>query len=281
VKLRIETTAMDALMVRLFDTIDETNMAWVIAANQALRNAFGPALIDLVPSYTTLLVHYDCQQLNHVEAHGLINKALCGLTPADTQAGELHDIPVWYDESVGPELSIVSKRAGLSVDALVEQHCHHDYCVFALGFAPGYGFMGLVDEALATPRLKTPRRNVAAGSVGIADRQTAIYPLLSPGGWISKCGLASILPSCENAYLQMGDDGVLSLLDSDGELEWKIDGAVCKSDECTHGLEMKEDSHIAIGGKKIQWVNVKKDADDISPWPFAEEPNLKVIHARK
>jgi KipI family sensor histidine kinase inhibitor len=183
VKLRIETTAMDALMVRLFDTIDETNMAWVIAANQALRNAFGPALIDLVPSYTTLLVHYDCQQLNHVEAHGLINKALCGLTPADTQAGELHDIPVWYDESVGPELSIVSKRAGLSVDALVEQHCHHDYCVFALGFAPGYGFMGLVDEALATPRLKTPRRNVAAGSVGIADRQTAIYPLLSPGGW--------------------------------------------------------------------------------------------------
>lgn len=180
---RIETTAMDALMVRLFDTIEESNMAWVIAADQALRHTFGPALIDLVPSYTTLLVHYDCQQVNHAEALRLINKALSGLTPVDTQAGELHDIPVWYDESVGPELPLVAERAGISVDELIKQHCNHDYCVFALGFAPGYGFMGLVDEVLATPRLKTPRRKVTAGSVGIADRQTAIYPLLSPGGW--------------------------------------------------------------------------------------------------
>ncbi len=183
IKIRIETAAMDALMVRLFDTIDEANMAWVIAADQALRGAFGATLIDLVPSYTTLLVHYDCQQMNHAEALGLINKMLSGLEPADTQAGELHDIPVWYDESVGPELPLVAKRAGLSVNELIEQHCNHDYCVFALGFAPGYGFMGLVDESLAAPRLKTPRRKVAAGSVGIADRQTAIYPLLSPGGW--------------------------------------------------------------------------------------------------
>ncbi|AQU83960.1 MULTISPECIES: 5-oxoprolinase subunit PxpB [unclassified Halomonas] len=180
---RIETTAMDALMVRLFDTIEESNMAWVIAADQALRSAFGAALIDLVPSYTTLLVHYDCQQVNHTEALRLINKALSGLTPVDTKSGELHDIPVWYDESVGPELPLVAKRAGISVDELIKQHCNHDYCVFALGFAPGYGFMGLVDETLETPRLKTPRRKVAAGSVGIADRQTAIYPLLSPGGW--------------------------------------------------------------------------------------------------
>lgn len=182
-EIRIETAAMDALMVRLFDTIDEANMAWVIAADQALRSAFGPALIDLVPSYTTLLLHYDCQQMNHAEAFTLIHQALSGLKPVDTQAGKLHDIPVWYDESVGPELPLVAKRAGLSVDELIEQHCNHDYCVFALGFAPGYGFMGLVDESLATPRLKTPRRKVAAGSVGIADRQTAIYPLLSPGGW--------------------------------------------------------------------------------------------------
>lgn len=105
--------------------------------------------------------------------------------------------------------------------------------------------------------------------------------VLSPGGWISKCGLASILPSCDNAYLQMGDDGVLSLFDAEGELEWKMDGAVCKSDDCTNGLEMMEDGHIAVGSKSIQWVNVKKDADDITPWPFAEEPKLKVIHARK
>ncbi|NDL69085.1 5-oxoprolinase subunit PxpB [Vreelandella alkaliphila] len=182
-KLRLETAAMDALTVRLFDTIDESNMAWIIAADQTLRNALGEALIDLIPSYTTLLVHYDSQQLTFAQVSTLIRNSLCHLTPAESQDGQLHEIPVWYDESVGPELGGVAKRAGLSVDALIERHCSHDYCVFALGFAPGYGFMGLVDEDIATPRLKTPRRKVAAGSVGIADRQTAIYPLLSPGGW--------------------------------------------------------------------------------------------------
>ncbi|MGO2008107.1 5-oxoprolinase subunit PxpB [Vreelandella alkaliphila] len=182
-KLRLETAAMDAVTVRLFDTIDEANMAWIIAADQTLRNALGEALIDLIPSYTTLLVHYDSQQLTFGQVATLIRNALRHLTPAESQNGQLHEVPVWYDESVGPELPLVAKRAGLSVDSLIERHCDHDYCVFALGFAPGYGFMGLVDEGIATPRLKTPRRKVAAGSVGIADRQTAIYPLLSPGGW--------------------------------------------------------------------------------------------------
>lgn len=182
-KLRLETAAMDAVTVRLFDTIDESNMAWIIAADQTLRDALGEALIDLIPSYTTLLVHYDSQQLTFGQVATLIRNALRHLTPAESQNGQLHEIPVWYDESVGPELPLVAKRAGLSVDSLIERHCGHDYCVFALGFAPGYGFMGLVDEGIATPRLKTPRRKVTAGSVGIADRQTAIYPLLSPGGW--------------------------------------------------------------------------------------------------
>lgn len=182
-KLRLETAAMDAVTVRLFDTIDEANMAWIIAADQTLRDALGEALIDLIPSYTTLLVHYDSQQLTFGQVATLIRNTLRHLTPAESQNGQLHEIPVWYDESVGPELPLVAKRARLSVDSLIERHCGHDYCVFALGFAPGYGFMGLVDEGIATPRLKTPRRKVAAGSVGIADRQTAIYPLLSPGGW--------------------------------------------------------------------------------------------------
>ena len=153
-KLRLETAAMDALTVRLFDAIDESNMAWIMAADEALRRAFDHALIDLIPSYT------------FAQASTLARSALRNLTPADAQKGQLHEIPVWYDERVGPELPTVAQRAGLSVEALIERHCSHDYCVFALGFAPGYGFMGLVDEAIATPRLKTPRRRVAAGPQG-------------------------------------------------------------------------------------------------------------------
>ncbi|WP_447554330.1 5-oxoprolinase subunit B family protein [Vreelandella sp. EE22] len=182
-KPRLETAAMEAITARLFDVIDEANMAWIIAADTALRRAFGEALIDLIPSYTTLLVHYDCRKLTFAEASALIKRALGDLRPADTQNGQLHEIPVWYHESVGPELPRVAERVGISVEQLIERHTGHDYCVFALGFAPGYGFMGLVDEDLATPRLQTPRKRVLPGSVGIAERQTAIYPLISPGGW--------------------------------------------------------------------------------------------------
>ncbi len=170
-------------MVRLFDTIDEANMPWILAADRALREALGESLIDLVPSYTTLMLHYDCRRLGHAEALRLVESALARLEPATAALGQRHEIPVWYDPSVGPELARVAQRAGLSVDEVVHRHCGRDYHVFALGFAPGYAFMGLVEETLATPRLATPRRRVPAGSVAIAERQTAIYPLQSPGGW--------------------------------------------------------------------------------------------------
>ncbi|WP_233266289.1 5-oxoprolinase subunit B family protein [Cobetia sp. L2A1] len=182
-ELRLETVGMDTLIVRLFDSIEESNMGWVLAADSALRQVFGEALIDLVPSYTTLLLHYDVAKLEESEARARVSQALEDLAPDSGQQGQLHEVPVWYDDSVGPELEPIATRLGISVEALIERHCAHDYCVFALGFAPGYAFMGVLEEALTTPRLKTPRQKVAAGSVGIADRQTAIYPSRSPGGW--------------------------------------------------------------------------------------------------
>jgi len=85
--------------------------------------------------------------------------------------------------SVGPELTLLAERTGWSVSEVIRRHSEHHYQVFALGFAPGFAFMGLVEEALAAPRLATPRKRVAAGSVGIAERQPAAYPAQSPGGW--------------------------------------------------------------------------------------------------
>lgn len=180
---RIEVVGIDSLMLRLFDEIDEAHMPWLLAAARRLREAFGTALIDLVPSYTTLLVHYDLVQLDDAQARQRIAAALHDLQPdAASQAREL-DIPVWYDPSVGPELEALGQRSGLGTPGVIERHSARTYQVFALGFAPGFAFMGLVDEILASPRLQTPRKQVPAGSLGIADRQTAIYPLVSPGGW--------------------------------------------------------------------------------------------------
>ena len=204
--LRIESAAIDSLMVRLFDQIDEANMPWLIAAAEQLREAFGAQLIDLVPSYTTLLLHYDLHALSEAEAIALINSSLHNLQPLANETGTLHAIPVWYNQSVGPELTSIAQRAGLSPEQVIEQHCSRDYPVFTLGFAPGFAYMGLVDEALASARLATPRQRVPKGSVGIAERQTAIYPLTSPGGWnlIGRCPL-TLFSADHGSLLQPGD----------------------------------------------------------------------------
>lgn len=182
-KWRIEVVAIDCLMVRLFDAIDEANMPWMLAATARLREAFGSHLLDLVPSYTTLMVHYDLLALNPEQARGLIQQAMADLAPDPQARGTQHVLPVWYDLSVGPELPLLAQRSGLSVSDVIRCHSERDYQVFALGFAPGFAFMGLVDPRIATPRLNTPRKRVAAGSVGIGEQQTAAYPVVSPGGW--------------------------------------------------------------------------------------------------
>ena len=182
-KPRVEVVAVDCLMVRLFDAIAEDNMPWMLAASERLREGFGGHLIDLVPCYTTLMVHYDLLALSPAQARELIVQALDNLSPDARSVGQRHVLPVWYDPSVGPELGLLARRGGLSVEQVIRRHSEREYQVFALGFAPGFAFMGLVDEVLAAPRLDTPRKRVAAGSVGIAERQTAAYPVVSPGGW--------------------------------------------------------------------------------------------------
>ena len=180
---RLEVVAVDCLMVRLFDEIAESNMPWMLTASARLKAVFAEHLIDLVPSYTTLMVHYDMLALTPAQARDLIGEALRNLSPDARSVGQCHVLPVWYDPSVGPELDLLASRGGLTVEQVIRCHSEREYQVFALGFAPGFAFMGLVDEVLAAPRLDTPRKRVAAGSVGIAERQTAAYPVVSPGGW--------------------------------------------------------------------------------------------------
>ncbi|WP_439858943.1 5-oxoprolinase subunit PxpB [Pseudomonas sp. MBLB4136] len=180
---RVEIAGIDSLILRLFESIEERNMPWLLAASQRLRSAFGAALVDLVPSYTTLLLHYDLERITANEVRQLIAEAFADLQPASGAGGRCHSLPTWYDRSVGPELSLLARRSGLSEAEVIRRHSSHEYQVFALGFAPGFAFMGLVEETLATPRLSTPRKRIAPGSVGIAERQTAVYPVVSPGGW--------------------------------------------------------------------------------------------------
>ncbi len=181
---RIEAAGLDAWLVRLFDTIDEANLPWMAALTRACERALGAELVDLVPSYTTLLVVFDPLRLDPDAARRYIEAQLAALTPdgADDD-GRRHELSTWYDTSVGPELPRLAERSGLSVNEVITCHSERVYRVFALGFAPGFAFMGLLDERLECPRLDTPRRRVPMGSVAVTGRQTAAYPAVTPGGW--------------------------------------------------------------------------------------------------
>ena len=181
---RLERAGLDGWMVRLFDTIDEHNLPWLTALTHDCEVAFGTALVDLVPSYTTLLVVFDPEQLTPAAARQTLAQLLTTLSPKESGVeGSLHDIPTWYDASVGPDVERVAELSGLTAEQVVERHVQQEYRVFALGFAPGFAFMGLLDPALNCPRLDTPRQRVPAGSVAIAGQQTAAYPSVTPGGW--------------------------------------------------------------------------------------------------
>ena len=195
---RLENAGMDAWLVRLFNTLDERNMSWITALVGGCEQAFGEFLLDIVPSYTTVLVQFDARRLDHAKARLLLEQVLSELRPVGKSQGDNHnhthththnddaaiiELPVWYHLSVGPELARLSRHTGLDISALISLHSAPIYRVFALGFAPGFAFMGTLPAQLELPRLTQPRAHVPAGSVAIAGRQTAAYPNASPGGW--------------------------------------------------------------------------------------------------
>lgn len=206
---RIENAGISAWLVRLFEQIDETNLASIMALYCQCEELFGAALVDLVPSYTTLLVQYDPRLLRPEQARLKLQGLLAELSPTEANsAGPLRELPVWYDPGVGPDLPHLAEKNALSVDELIELHAGTTYQVFALGFAPGFGFMGSVDARIEAPRLATPRQKVYAGSVAIAGRQTAAYPAQSPGGWnlLGRTPIVLFDHSREQmSYLQVGD----------------------------------------------------------------------------
>jgi KipI family sensor histidine kinase inhibitor len=153
-----------------------------IACDQ-VKQHFGLCLIDLVASYASLLVIYDTSLCDHLWAKEVLRSILKAPQKTNLNSGKLISIPVFYSTKYGPELNLIAQNSGLSVAQVIALHSATEYRVYAIGFAPGFAYLGELDERLAAPRLATPRLKVPSGAVAIADRQTAVYPASSPGGW--------------------------------------------------------------------------------------------------
>jgi inhibitor of KinA len=172
-----------ALVVELGDEINPAINHRVHALARALAENPLLGLGEAVPSYRSLLVHYDPWLLSHAEVESFVSEALQRCEDAPLPEPRLVEIPTVYGGERGPDIGFVAEHNGLSVEEVVRLHSGAIYTVYMLGFTPGFPYLGGLPDALATPRLETPRQRVPAGSVGIAGAQTGVYPLATPGGW--------------------------------------------------------------------------------------------------
>jgi KipI family sensor histidine kinase inhibitor len=157
-----------------------TARAIAIAAHVRTRALAG--VRDVVSTFQSVAVFFDPLATDVAAVAAALHEVAEG-SYVVSGVSRTRDVPVVYGGYAGPDLGEVAAHAGLTPEAVIERHASKTYRVFMLGFVPGFAYMGSVDEAIAAPRRATPRVRVRAGSVGIAGRQTGIYPRESPGGW--------------------------------------------------------------------------------------------------
>jgi inhibitor of KinA len=166
-------------------------------------------ILNLHPAYETLLIRFDPLVESHTGIEALVRSHLEAKLP-DLPARKQVEVPVCYGGAFGPDLGEVARLTQLTAAQVVDIHSSVTYRVCFLGFAPGFPYLGGMDRRIAVPRLDSPRKEVARGTVGIADEQTGIYPVKSPGGWrlIGRTPLKLFRPDEANPSLILPGDRV-------------------------------------------------------------------------
>ncbi len=165
-------------------------------------------MIETVPTYRSLLIIYNPMILSIEGLKERLNRIEEGLQQTPLPEPKLTRIPVVYGGINGPDLEEVAKYLQISPEEVIRLHCSKPYLIYMIGFMPGYPYMGELPQGLVVPRLKTPRLIVPKGSVAIAQRQTGIYSMESPGGWqlLGRTPVEMFDPEKNPpALLQMGD----------------------------------------------------------------------------
>jgi inhibitor of KinA len=180
-----------AITIDFGNLIDEEINKKVISLFNYLQQQPISGMIEAVPGYSSLTILYDVFAISQKipddelvydwmkrNAEAILSKKIGN----DILISNIIHIPVCYDEELGTDLKWMSEQKKISVDEIIQIHCSKKYRVYMLGFLPGFAYMGEVDDKIAAPRKSHPQK-IIAGSVGIAGKQTGIYPLNSPGGW--------------------------------------------------------------------------------------------------
>jgi len=208
-----------ALVLQVGQGIDEAVHKRVKLIMNLLESHPFEGLIETVPAYNSVTIYYNPVDVyfsnrnkeNEIPFDIVKNSILELLNKSvsvESTKERIVKIPVVYGGDMGPDLEYVASYHGLTPSEVIELHSSGDYLVYMLGFAPGFPFMGGLNQQIATPRKDTPRLAIPPGSVGIAGSQTGIYPLETPGGWqiIGRTPQSLFLPNqSPPTLLQPGD----------------------------------------------------------------------------
>lgn len=212
-----------AMVVEFGSEIDPEINALVHRATAAIERAELDGVVELVPTYRSLMLHFDPS----LTRYDTLQQAILDLDMDEGGAAgsqqRVVEIPTLYGGEYGPDIGFVAENAGMSESEVIEIHSGSDYLVYAMGFSPGFPYLGGLDPRLNTPRLTTPRTLIPGGSVGIAETQTGAYPVASPGGWqlIGRTPLKLFEPESDPPAIINAGDRVrfVSLANEDAFLE--------------------------------------------------------------
>lgn len=181
--VRVAAAGDSALVLEFPSRIDPAVNECVTAIAAGLRARWSAILRDVVVGYSTVTVHFDPLQIDARWLESELQLAARDFSDEPLGQGRLVEVPVCYDEDLGPDLAEVAAYGNCAVEDVAAWHGAVTYRVYMLGFVPGFAYLAEVDPRIAMPRRASPRTAVPAGSVAIAGPQTGIYPATTPGGW--------------------------------------------------------------------------------------------------
>ncbi|MEC9451175.1 MAG: 5-oxoprolinase subunit PxpB [Chloroflexota bacterium] len=181
-EFRIQDISDSTLAFNFSNSIDERVNKHINLLSESLISE-DLDLLSIYPTYTSLIVTYNPLLIKRVEIIKRVEKLNKTIKSYEKIESQILEIPVRYGGKSGEDLKDLEKILSISQEQIIDIHSSKSYYVFMVGFSPGFPYLGGLDKRLECPRLSTPRVEVPAGSVAIADKQTGIYPLKSSGGW--------------------------------------------------------------------------------------------------
>lgn len=180
--MKIEAISSNSVLISFENKISKDTSLKVASFYKQLKALNNKAFIDFIPSYSTILLTYDIFSFSFKELKSYLLQNI-SVENIEDKSSKIVEIDVYYGVEVALDLEQMSLDTKLSINEIIELHSNKLYDVYAIGFLPGFAYLASVNEKIARPRLKTPRKQIPKNSVAIADKQTAIYPQSSPGGW--------------------------------------------------------------------------------------------------